>query len=237
MEKDTAADLEKIIENRSLTGKGYRNMLKNFLEQYLEPNGTPVTSRIILTTTEDKPVLELNGSAVFSKSKLVGWLDGRQTRGLLWVKNEISNTIMVINCPYDGTPVTIELKGGKTSFQSSVENGTPFYKINVDATGNIVEQGCATDFADSKALEDLEETLASAIQDDIRSTVTAAQNFEVDFLGLNEILYRQHLEEWKQLPESWPQALPETKFEISVKAEIPSMSLLAKPLKPAETVR
>ncbi|MGI5920319.1 MAG: Ger(x)C family spore germination protein [Syntrophomonadaceae bacterium] len=237
MEKDPATDLERIIENRNLSGKGYRIMLKNFLEDYLEPNGNPVASRVILCKSEGTPVIKLNGAAVFRKNKMVGWLNEKETRGLLWVENEINNTLMVINCPYDNKPVTVELNSGKTSLKSRIQNGIPYYEINTQTTANVVEQECATNFIDPARLHKLEKTLASAINQDIQSTVIAVQNLGVDFLGLNEILHRQNTKEWKQLSGNWSEVLNQIKFDFSTKAEIPSVSVLAKPLAPAEKVR
>lgn len=232
MKKDPASDLESVIEHKSLAGKGYRIMLKNFLEDYLDPYANPVASRIILSKNENKPVLELNGAAVFRDNKLAGWLNGQETKGLLWVKNEITGSIMVVNCPYDGRPITVEIKSGETSFQSSVENGIPHYQVKVKATCNLVEQGCATDFSDQKAVRKLEETLALAIKNDIQSTLTAAQDLRVDILGFNEVLHRQHKEEWLQLSKNWPEVFSESTFKIDVKTNIPSVSVLARPVNP-----
>lgn len=232
MTKDPATHLEKLIENKSLSGKGYRNMLKNFLEDYLDPNGNPVASRVMVSKNENEPVLEINGAAVFRKNKLAGWLDEKETKGLLWLKNEIKGSVMVIKCPYDGHPITIELKKGETSFKSSIKNGLPHYQVNVEATGILVEQESTTDFTDQKALNKLERTLALSIQNDIRSALKASQNMKVDFLELNEVLHRQHKKEWQHLSSNWPEVLAESTFAINVKSDIPSVSVLAKPVAP-----
>jgi len=232
MEKDPGADLESVIENKSLTGKGYRIMLKNFLEDYLDPNSNPVASRIILTKNEGKPALKLSGAAVFHRNKLAGWLDEQETKGLLWIKKEIRSSIVVVKCPYDGRPVTVEVKSGDTSIQSSVENGVPSFQIKVKATCNLVEQGCTTDFSNEENLRKLEEVLASEIQKDIQSTITTAQDMKVDFLGFNEVMHRQHKQDWLQLSENWPEVFSEASFKIDVKTDIPSLSVLARPLAP-----
>ncbi|HEX3012438.1 MAG TPA: Ger(x)C family spore germination protein [Syntrophomonadaceae bacterium] len=232
MEKDPATDLERIIENRSLAGKGYRIMLKNFLEDYLEPNANPAASRIILSKAEGNPVLELNGAAVFRKNKMAGWLDPKETKGLLWIKSEIKGSIVVVSCPYDGRPITLEIKSGKTSFQSSVQNGIPNYQIKVKAAATLVEQGCGTDFTDQKAIKALEKASESIIRNDIQSALTAAQNLNIDFLGLNEVLHRQNKKEWLELSKNWPEVFSQAAFKIDVKADIPSLSVLAKPLEP-----
>jgi spore germination protein KC len=233
MEKDPATDLESVIDNKSLAGKGYRNMLKNFLEDYLDPSANPATSRIIISKNEGKPSLELSGAAVFRENKLAGWLDEQETKGLLWIKNDISSSIMVVKCPFDGRPVTVEIKSGDTSVQSSVENGIIHYHIKVKATCNLVEQGCTTDFSDEENLHKLEKVLGPAIQSDIRSTLSAAQNLRVDFLGFNEVLHRQHKQDWLQLSKNWPEAFSEATFAIDVQTDIPSLSVLARPLSPS----
>jgi spore germination protein KC len=207
-------------------------MLKNFLEDYLDPYANPVASRIMVKKSGGSSILELNGSAVFRKNKLAGWLNEKETKGLLWIKSDIKGSIMVVNCPFDGRPVTLEIKEGKTSIQSSVENGIPYYQFKVKATGTLVEQGCTTDFTDQKAIKALEKSLESAIRNDIQPTLTAAQKFRVDFLGLNEVLHRQNKKEWKQLSKNWAEVLPEAGFNIEVKADIPSLSVLAKPIAP-----
>ncbi|HEX3011021.1 MAG TPA: Ger(x)C family spore germination C-terminal domain-containing protein, partial [Syntrophomonadaceae bacterium] len=232
MEKDPATDLERIIENRSLSGKEYRIMLKNFLEDYLDPYANPVASRIMIKKSGGSSTLESDGAAVFRKSKLAGWLNEKETKGLLWIKSDIKGSIMVVNCPFDGRPITLEIKEGKTSIQSNVENEIPYYQFKVKATGTLVEQGCATDFTDQKAVKALEKSLESAIRNDIQSTLTTAQNLRVDFLGLNEVLHRQNKKEWNQLSKDWAGVFPEAAFNIEVKADIPSISVLAKPIAP-----
>ncbi|MDS1029812.1 Ger(x)C family spore germination protein [Bacillota bacterium LX-D] len=232
MEKDPSQNIEKIIDKTNLTGKAYGIMLKNFLEDYLDPYVNPAASRIVLTTEESKPVVKLEGASIFGENKLVGWLDGNKTRGLLWIKNKISGSVRVVNCPYDGLPVTLEIKKGKTNIQSYIDNGQPYFIIKVSASADLTEKSCLTEFTNPKALQSLEKALALAIHNDIQSTVTAAQDFNVDFLDFSSTLHRQHKNEWPQLSANWPQLFKNAEVAIEVKAEIPRVSLLAKSVSP-----
>lgn len=232
MEKDPSQNIEKIIEKTNLTGKACGIMLKDFLEDYMDPYLNPVASRIILTTQNSKPTVKLEGASAFGDNKMADWLNENETRGFLWIKNEIDGSIRVVNCPYDNLPVTLEIKKGKTNFKSDIVNGIPHFTITAEASAKLTEKACTTEFADLQALHGLEETLASAIGEDIQSIVTASKNLDTDILDFSGILHREHKNEWKKLSPNWSQLFKKAEVKIIVKVKIPEISLLAKSLVP-----
>lgn len=228
-EKDPSLYLEKIIENRSLNGKSYMIMLKDFLEDYLEPNVGPVTSRIILDKSKSPHFLKTSGAYVFDGGKVSGALKEEQTRGLLWIKNQMKDSIMVVNCPYEYTPVTLEIKKAKTSIKSKLRNGIPSFTVKVDASANITEQSCNTNFNDIQKLKELQKAMEAAIAKDIKSAITTAKNNQIDFIGLSRALHSQHKDEWHQIYPKWNEIFKTAEVNIAVKVDIRHVSL-AKPL-------
>lgn len=83
MEKDQAVSLEKIIETNNLTGKSYSIMLKDFLEDCIDPYASPVTSRIIIDKSNSQTAVKTSGAYVFKGTKLYNPLNEEETRGLL----------------------------------------------------------------------------------------------------------------------------------------------------------
>jgi spore germination protein KC len=163
---------------------------------------------------------------------LAGWLDPTETRGYLWIRNKIKGSIRVVKCPYDGLPITLEIKKGSAKFQSYIVNGIPHFTIKATASANITEKGCITEFTNPAAMSALENVLASAINEDIKSTVTAARKLNVDFLDFARILDRQHTNEWHQMSANWKQIFSTAEVDIQVNAKIPEIALLAKSLSP-----
>lgn len=232
MEKDTSQNIEKIIDKATLTGKAYGIMIKDFLEDYLDPFSDPVASRIITTEIESKQTIKLEGACVFGSNNMLGWLNDSETRGLLWVKNKISGSIKVVNCPHDNLPVTVEIKKGKTNIKSYFSNGIPHFTIIVSAEGKVTEKGCSDDFRSPQSKHDLENVLASAISNDIQQTVNASRKFGSDFISLSRVLQRQHRNEWHKISSNWSEVLKNIQVTIEVKTKIPELSLLVKSLYP-----
>lgn len=231
MENDPALYLEKIIENKNLTGKSYGIMLKDFLEDYLDPTVGPVTSKIEFDKSKSEPVIKTSGAYVFNGDKVSSSLNEEQTRGLLWIKNKMKNSIMVVYCPYDNMPVTLEIKGAKASAKSYLDDTVPSFQINVNVNAIVTEQACITDFNDKQKLNKLSEALGAAIRKDIESTINASKNFRIDFIGLSRTFHRQHKEEWHQVCSNWKNIFSDAEVTVDVKVDINHVSL-AKPLEP-----
>ena len=231
MEKDPAIYLEKIIQNKSLTGKSYNIMLKDFIQDYLDPNVAPVTSRIVLDKSKQEPVLKTSGAYVFDKNNLPIPLTEQNTRGLLWIKKKMNDSIMVVNCPYDDMPTSLEIKKANIGFKSGVDNEIPLFTINLKVTATLTEQSCLTNFNDISKLKELESAMEEVIRKDIQSTITVAKDLKIDFIGLSSILHSQHKEEWHQISSKWNTLFTNTDVSIVVKVDISHISL-AKPLEP-----
>lgn len=230
MEKDPATAIENIIAQRVWTGKGYGVMLKDFLEDYLSANTYPVASRI---SVDNQGVSQLSGAAVFNENKLAGWLDGQETRGLLWLKGDLHSGIVVIPCPLDRQPLSVEVVHSEVKFMPHFRNDRPQLAVMVHVTGNLSEQACKTDFTDMENLRALKTVLSSAVKDDINAAVTAAQKqFKLDFPGFNRPFHLKHDRKWRHIVKDWPELFPDMEVMVHVKADIPRESLFAIPLKP-----
>lgn len=107
----------------------------------------------------------------------------------------MNGSIMVVSCPYDYQPVTLEIKSAKSSTKSYIKGGIPHFTIKVKVSDIITEQGCSTNFNDEKKLRELERALEMSIRNDMQYTIAASKDMQIDFLGLRRILHTQHNKE------------------------------------------
>jgi len=232
MEEVLSASLEKVIDQRVWPGKGYGIMLKDFLEDYLSPATYPVAGRIAVTRGPSQLTTRLAGAAVFDEKKMAGWLTEQETRGLLWLKNKMSSAVMVVPCPLDGRPLSIEISEGKVEYRSKLNGRQAQITVMAEAMGNLSEQACATDFNQPDNLHKLEDALASAVTADIQAAVKAAQqDLGLDFPGFNHEFHDRHKREWRQVVAQWPQLFKEMQVSVRAEAAIPRVALFARSLK------
>ncbi|MEH7748364.1 Ger(x)C family spore germination C-terminal domain-containing protein [Neobacillus drentensis] len=110
--ESVSAEETKELAKLSVGLKVYvRDFLNMLLTDGLEPYAPQykLTSLEVDTENEAGKIQTINGAAVFKKDKLIGWMDETETRGILWLRNEIEGGVISIKVPK-------EKGGGNTSF-------------------------------------------------------------------------------------------------------------------------
>ncbi|MDK2820288.1 MAG: spore germination protein [Clostridia bacterium] len=171
------------------------------------------------------------GAAAFKEDKLVGWLDGKQTRGLNWVKGKAKGGILVINNPKTGKRlVSIELIRSQSKIIPKVINGRPSIEVKVQAEGNIGDIQGQFDI-NLKTWEDMEKMMAEGIKDEIKACLRVAQKeFNSDIFGFGAAIYRNYPREWERLKNNWDEEFPNLSVKISVEAKLRRTGLILRTL-------
>ena len=109
LEKIPAAGIALQLENYYATSKVRAVSLYDFAERLLKGTTANTLPMIKIIETDGEESLRLEKTAVFKEDKLVGYLDQRETRGLLWVLGEVRGGIIVLRLPGAEGKISIEI--------------------------------------------------------------------------------------------------------------------------------
>lgn len=168
--------------------------------------------------TEPKAVLKANGIAVFKEGKLVDWLDGNDAKGALWVLNKITNTGIDSSWKNIKNAFTFQVTDSKTKIDVTDNNGKPYITIKVRVTGDIDELRTPIAITDSSTLNKMELQISKAIENNIKSSITKAQQAKADVLGIGAEIHRKNPILWKEVSNNWEDKFF-TKFQFNIKVE------------------
>lgn len=160
----------------------------------------------------------LGGAALFRGTHLVGWLDEQTTRGLQFARGKVQGGALVVACDEKGeTDMSISLLSTTGSLKPEFKDGKLSAKVEVRATGNLIELHC-----ESRAnIDVLNERFAKGIEKEVRAAIDALQKeFGVDALGLGLAVYQRLPKVWQQVEENWEAVFPTVPVEIEVKARL-----------------
>lgn len=187
---------------------------------------------------EDKAVLpkevKVSGTAVFRHYKLTGWLDEKETRGLLWATGKIKSGIIVVPAPESGDKlVALEILRAKGEVKPEITDGNLTITVEVKEEGNLgEEQPDSVDITKPGVLEELEERKKAAIEDEIMAAVFKAQELNADVFGFGEAVRRKYPKQWKQLEDKWDEIFPTLEVNMLVDAKIRRTGKITKPAEP-----
>jgi spore germination protein KC len=228
--------------------------ISQFMKSFSSNTSDPVTG--VLTTAEnlginaekekrknnvkqDKiQVASLNGTAVFKEGKLKGFLNQKETRGLLWILGQLKNEVVVLDCgdPVNGH-VSVFIRNTQSQFipNSSVKKGKMTVKIGVEA--EIGELTCSNIKLDSNQLDLLNQQLEKQIEREATTVLNKAQKqWQTDIFAFGQTIYRNQPKEWDNLAPNWRKGgLKNLDVDIKVNANISRYGLHKEPSKANES--
>lgn len=216
--------LANIIDNEDAIGKIRKIMFTDLMKELANPGKDPFISIVEVMKPKDKLLIEnmrIEGAAAFKKDKLAFWLSPVQTRGLLFVVDEIASTVINISNPLDpNTKVAIEVISSSAKTDVELRDGSPIFKIEIDEQGDIVEQQGGGDLSSPELVKVLENETEKATAAEVRKSIELAQENESDLVGFGTVLHKKYPEYWNEVKENWNEEFSQAAFEIKVSSTI-----------------
>ena len=149
--------------------------------------------------------LRLHKLAVFREGKQVGWLSAYQSRGLLWARGGIDETVISFPCPGGGqkrnSVLMSKVKGKIKPVRAA--DGRWTMKLGVQATGTLTEYSCGDKLADPAVIQFLEDEIRKEIEAEMTAGIKGAQQLKADITGMGQAIRLEYPKEWKSLQTSW----------------------------------
>lgn len=171
--------------------------------------------------------LMLSGTAVFRGDKLVGWLDSMESRGLLWIRGEVQQGLLITE--KENQKITFEIFGSTASLKPEVRDGRIIMRVEVNAKGNLGEVNPGLYQIDEQQLKQTEDLLAKALEAQVLAAVRKAQELNTDVLGFGEAVHRTFPKPWNEgLSQEWPELFKELEVEVQAQVRIKGLGQITR---------
>ncbi|MBH5316733.1 Ger(x)C family spore germination protein [Paenibacillus sp. GSMTC-2017] len=187
------------------------------------------------TSTPSK--VRLNELGLIHGDKLVGWLNDDQSRGVMWLSDNVDKTTVSYSCAEnkvgpDGSSVRI--MKASTKIQSVPMNNKWKMKVKIEAKGVLMEYSCHHDLTKPKEVERVERKIEEEIKAIALGGWKSVRKYKTDIMGFGNIIHEQHPKLWKESSGNWDELFPLTELEISVKMKVESTGMSGRNFKAAQ---
>ncbi|WP_308637866.1 Ger(x)C family spore germination protein [Paenibacillus silvisoli] len=224
--------VNRLFQNNHVVGRAPASDMMNLEEAFLSSSTEPVLARVQLMPrgiSNLKPEehgslkqVELGGAAAFLGDKMVGWLNVKEARGLLFFLENLASGIEVVNCPDGDEVMSVEFRRAHLKVTPAYENQEPKFRIRLTTEADIVESGCSFSLGEGVRRE-AEEKLEKQLKSNIDSVIDKAQHrYRSDFMKLGDVFRNRFPEEWRVLKRDWNQTFSDAQIDVEVNASIKS---------------
>lgn len=193
-------------------------------EEGSSPGGTQGDST---KNKEEGKRVKLAGTAVFKEDRLVGWLNERETRGLLWVLGKVKSGIVVVPAPTQGGgELSLEIIRARSRITPRLVGGQLSITVEIEEEANIGEQTSFGKLAEPEIFAAIEKKQAEVIEQEVKAALTKAQQeLGVDVFGFGEAVHRSYPKEWGRLKARWREVYPTISVNVKASTKLRRMGL------------
>lgn len=167
----------------------------DFNREYRDTARTVLLPNLSLTNSwysdgKPNPLPYINGAFLFHDKTYQNWFSDDALIGYRWVISNTERSLLKVKDSNGTTTLEAAIWKVKPQISSSVKNGMPQFDITIKAKATILNKLKAT--KNSKVL------IQNEIKHEIQSTFNNGLKKNIDVLQLENTLYRQHNNLWKQ---------------------------------------
>ncbi|HAX73585.1 MAG TPA: hypothetical protein DCY20_08670, partial [Firmicutes bacterium] len=168
-----------------------------------------------------------DGTAVFKENKMVGYLTENETRGLIFLRNHIKETL------YPGKTdkveySTVQIYKANRKITMTQKNDNIIMNIHIKASGNLKEflLGSDIEFLSDGDVNQLEQNIASQIEDDCRAVIDKAMNeYGVDLFYFGDMIWKSDPDLWKTIKEDQIDYLKKINVQYTIEVNLNRVGL------------
>ncbi|WP_187118926.1 Ger(x)C family spore germination protein [Bacillus marasmi] len=201
--------------------------LHHFTEMMLSHNKVGYAA-IIETINKDKKHIPFSQStAIIKNGKWIGVLNKYETRGLLWVMEEVTGGILVTPALEGSGKIGLEILD-KTKVKIKpkiVKSQLKQININVKATVSIGEILSQHTLLTPEKIDKIEKLAQQEIKSEILAAVEKAKSHQTDIFGFDAAVHREDPQFWKKNKKNWNNQFPNLPISVNVKVDIRNLGL------------
>ncbi|MBS4174320.1 Ger(x)C family spore germination protein [Bacillus sp. FJAT-49736] len=173
----------------------------------------------------------IKGTALLKNGKMVGILDDSLTRGIMWLRNEVKESQVVVQNPL-GEKGTITLAPFQATIKliPLIQDGRWKMIAKASAKGEITENVTNLNVMNPNTVKKVEKAMEKDISTRIRQSFNQLQRKNnTDIVGFAEEFHRKYPKEWNREEKHWDDIFHTLPLDIQIDAHIIGPGLLTIP--------
>lgn len=229
LEKVPANNISKLIENQAAaTSQTKAVRLRDLVIELMSKTTASTAPFIKISRDGDKKVAMISGTAVFKGDKLVGKMNKREGRGLLWVLGEVKSGIIEVETS-NNDKVGLEITRASSKIVPEINNNKITIRVNINEEGNIGEQTGPQNLSKLTEVASLEKKKSEVIKNAIMASVKKAQELDADVFGFGDAVHKKYPKQWRSLEDNWDEIFKHIQVEVHVEAKLRLMGRIVEP--------
>jgi spore germination protein KC len=228
-----AFQLDDMLRNENSISKAPIINIADFIIDLAGKGISPIAPAIGLVKTDNEITPQIMGTALFAKDKLINFLNGDESKELLFIRNLIRGGLIVQNeSSKEGiTKITLEIFENKTNIKPILKKDIVEMQVNIKTTVIINEIQGIENYIDEEKSRKLEKDTEQNMDKQIENLINKVKSeYGSDIFGFGAKIKENNPNMWRKLEPYWKEKFKNLKVTVNSKVHIKNSSALYKTL-------
>jgi spore germination protein KC len=211
-----------IVDDQTATSSTHNHMLYEIYDTLNTEGDSLSLSAFHIVYNNTAPSIEVNGTAVFKKENLIGYLTPEESKYLLFILNEVKGGVLTLSSlgqELDDTSLEISENNTKLSF--SVQDGKLIFSINTETRVYLAEVAENFDAMDADKITSLEAVAGAKLKQGIEDVIKRVQTeYRSDIFGFGNTIHKEDSKLWSSISKYWDDMFPTLQVMVHTKVNI-----------------
>lgn len=225
--------LDRIMNNEVSLSKAPTTDILDFDIESKTKGISEIVPAVDLKKIDGKMIPELMGTAIIKNDKLIGFLNGAETKDLIFIRNKIKGGVLNEDMQVNDKPAffSLEIFKNKTKITPVVNGSNIVINLNIETTAAIDEIYGIENFFDEGELLRLEQSTENSLRARIESLIMKMQlEYGADIFGFGEKLREDKVKAWNSVGDNWEETFKYLKVNVKTTVHIKNSAVLSKSL-------
>lgn len=225
-------ELAQMMNDEAFTSTAPVVEIWDFIDK-LESSGNNAVAPLIQINEENGQKNErVNGTAVFVRDRMVGKLDGEETKYSLFVKNNVKGGVLKVDNERGVPTYSLEIISSRTKVKPKWVDGKLQIQIHTVTHTGLDEVMSSVELTGQESIGAIEKRAGEALQHNILSVIRKVQQeYQADIFGFGEAVHGSMPRSWRELQEKWPEVFKDVDVTVSSKIVIQSTAKTSRTIK------
>ncbi|MEC0170129.1 Ger(x)C family spore germination protein [Paenibacillus graminis] len=225
-------ELAQMMRDEKFTSSAPTVEIWDFIDK-LETLGNHAVAPLIYIHEQNGQKNErVNGCAIFSKDKMIGKLNGKETKNMLFAKDGIKGGVLPVNDKKGVPTYSLEILSSRTKVKPKVVDGKLSLQVTTVTHTGLDEVMTPESFSGNESISAIEERAGQALEQEILSVIRKMQQeYHADIFGYGEIIHEHLPKIWVKVRDHWDDEFAKLDIKVDSKVIIESSAKTSRSIK------
>lgn len=204
----------------------------DFIDKVETPGEYALAPLIYIHKQDNQKNSRVSGTAIFSLDKMVGTLNGLETKYMRFAKNEIKGGVLTLNDESGAPSLSLEILSNITKIKPMWVNGKLQIRISTLTHTGLDEVMNPEQFTNLDSKKTIEKRAEKELEKNIITVIhKVQQEYHADIFGFGEIIHENMPRTWKKVEKDWDQEFRNLEIVVDAKVVIENSAQTSRSIK------